>query len=179
MRAAYVLLQAVAQQINAQPFFTDDLEGAIKIIVTLGGMASAIILSVWKFMRGDIKQDLNGLGTRVSTTEATLLTHGTRIQSLEQQREADAVKFTQLFVATGKLEQAVDHLQDSQNDGKLEILARLNDMQIRIESRINESNVQVAEMRGEVRAFRTIVTSIVRGSSGAREMGGGDDSTRS
>jgi peptidoglycan hydrolase CwlO-like protein len=70
------------------PFFTDDPAGLIKVLLTIVlPTASAIIASVWKFMRGDlqsadarlqeslqradaeIRRDIDGLGARVSATE--------------------------------------------------------------------------------------------------------------
>lgn len=77
-------------QQNAQggPFFTDDLAGLIKVLVTIViPTAGAIVASMWRFMRGDlqtadaqlqeavqrgdaeIRRDIDGLGARVSAVE--------------------------------------------------------------------------------------------------------------
>lgn len=161
-----MLLQAVEKA----PFFTNDWPGLIKLVISLSGFAGAIILAVWRFMRGDLKQDINGLGTRLASDEARGTAHNTRLEALERQRERDDEKFRNLDIGVARVEQATKSLQEQTTDGKLEIIAKINDMQVRVENRINESNVGMAEMRGEMKAFSQMFANRTR-----NERGGGQD----
>jgi chromosome segregation ATPase len=79
----------IQQAVQSQPFFTNDVVGLIKILLTIViPTAAAIVGSVWKFMRGDlhtadarlqeavqrgdaeIRRDIDGLGARVSAVES-------------------------------------------------------------------------------------------------------------
>lgn len=158
------------QPTSSSPFFSNDIAGVIKVLVTIvAPTVLAIIAAVWKFMRGDLKQDINGLGNRVSADDARITAHGTRIDALERSRERDDEKFRNLDIGLAKVEQAALSLQEQTTDGKLEIIAKINDMQVRVENRINESNVGMAEMRGEMRAFRQVFA------NQRDERGGPDD----
>lgn len=135
-------------QTSGQPYLTNDVSGVLKLVFTIIlPVVLSIIGAVWKFMRGDLKADINGLGNRVGTVEAVM----PRVVLLEQQKLADAQQFTDLSRSRGSMEATIAQLQEAQTDGKLEIIARINDMQIRIETRINEQSIQVAELRGEMR----------------------------
>jgi chromosome segregation ATPase len=78
----------IQQNIASNPFFTNDVAGLIKILVTVVVPTSAaIVASVWKFMRGDlqaadarlheavqrgdaeIRRDVDALGTRATAVE--------------------------------------------------------------------------------------------------------------
>ena len=46
----------IQQSISSNPFFTNDLPGLIKVLVTVVvPTTAAIVTSVWKFMRGDLQ----------------------------------------------------------------------------------------------------------------------------
>src|SRR5687767_6900927 len=76
------------QSVPNSPFFTNDVPGLIKVLLTVVvPTTAAIVASMWKFMRGDlqaadarlhdavlrgdaeIRRDIDGLGTRVSAVE--------------------------------------------------------------------------------------------------------------
>jgi hypothetical protein len=79
----------IQQTVQSDPFFTNDVVGLIKVLVTVViPTTTAIVASVWKFMRGDlqaadarlqetaqradaeIRRNLDGLGTRISAIES-------------------------------------------------------------------------------------------------------------
>jgi hypothetical protein len=79
----------IQQSIQSEPFFTNDLAGLIKVLITVVvPTTAAIVASMWRFMRGDlqmaddrlheavqrgdaeIRRDIDGLGTRVSAVES-------------------------------------------------------------------------------------------------------------
>lgn len=136
-----------------QPFLTNDWIGVAKI---LGVIVLPILAAMWKFMRSDIKQDINGLGQRVQTVENTQLSLDARMDAVEKARLADDEKFRQLFEGMGAVKQALADIREDQTDGKLEIIASINNMQTGLRNEISQTNIGMAEMRGEMRAFRSM-----------------------
>lgn len=76
------------------PFFSNDAAGVIKILVIV---VAPIVLSigawVWKLARTDEREDIKGMGTRVTKVQEDCVRTATKLEGLERQMNEDRLTF--------------------------------------------------------------------------------------
>ena len=73
-----------------EPFFSNNVEGFLKVLTMAGGIVAAIWTFMWRMLNSKQVQDINAVGTRVNTlhTEQTaLLTQVTEIRRAQDKQE--------------------------------------------------------------------------------------------
>jgi hypothetical protein len=165
------------------PFFTNDVAGLIKVLVTVViPTSAAIVASVWRFMRGDlqaadarlhdavqrsdaeVRRDIDGLGTRVSAVETRQTELHGQVRGMNDLVQAQARELALVASAHETIDRRLRELRDVNEGLRASLTAAIH-------SAGREATQEIAQVRERL-AMVEKVAALVEGGvmrEGARE----------
>lgn len=149
-----MLIQAVN---SAQPFFSNDLAGLIKVVILFGGVAASIIAAVWQFMKGklttadaDLQEQINGVGSRVDEVKMSCTQTAVRLDGAEDRISRQEEKAGQMQTNIGELKAKVDQMILQGVDNKIEIIAAFQSRTGEIMNSVHLLDKQLGQLQSVV-----------------------------
>ena len=161
--------------IQSQPFFTNDVVGLIKVVLTIVvPTAGAIIASVWKFMRGDlqsadsrlqeavqrgdaeIRRDIDGLGARVSAVESRQTELDGSIRAMSEVVQGQARELTLLASAHETIDRRLNELRESSDGLRASLTAAIH-------AAGREATQEIAQVRERLAMIEKVAMLVERG----------------
>ena len=165
------------------PFFTNDVAGLIKILVTVVvPTTAAIVGSVWKFMRGDlqaadarlhevvqrgdadIRRDIDGLGTRVRAVETRQTELEGQVRGMSDLVQAQARELALVASAHETIDRRLMELRDVNESLRASLTTAIH-------SAGREATQEIAQVRERLAMIEKVAALVERGvmRHGARE----------
>jgi archaellum component FlaC len=139
--------------VQSQPFFTNDPAGLLKLVAALGTFALAIIGGFWKIMSSKLSQDnvklkdqIDGVGTRVDTVKESDTRAHTRIDELMRRADAKDIEMRAVTGDIGRLEAKVDQTLTQGTDNKVEIIGEFQRIANEVRNGFHALDVKVEKM---------------------------------
>ena len=173
----------IQQTAASSPFFTNDVAGLIKVLVTVVvPTTAAIVASVWKFMRGDlqaadarlheavqrgdadIRRDIDGLGTRVRAVETRQTEVDGQVRGMSDLLQAQARELALVASAHETIDRRLMELRDVNESLRASLTAAIH-------SAGREATQEIAQVRERLAMIEKVATLVERGvmRQGARE----------
>ncbi len=173
----------IQQSIPVNPFFTNDVAGLIKVLVTVViPTSAAIVASVWRFMRGDlqaadarlhdavqrgdaeIRRDIDGLGMRVSAVETRQTELEGQVRGMSDLVQAQARELTLVASAHETIDRRLMELRDVNEGLRASLTAAIH-------SAGREATQEIAQVRERLAMIEKVAALVERGvmRQGARE----------
>jgi chromosome segregation ATPase len=165
----------IQQSIPSTSFFTNDVAGLIKVLVTIVvPTTAAIIASVWKFMRGDlqaadarlhesvergdagIRRDIDGLGTRVSAVETRQTELEGQVRAMSDLVQAQARELALVASAHETIDRRLTELRDVNEGLRASLTAA-------IQSAGREATQEIAQVRERLAMIEKVAALVERG----------------
>ncbi len=171
------------QSVPNSPFFTNDVPGLIKVLLTVVvPTTAAIVASMWKFMRGDlqaadarlhdavlrgdaeIRRDIDGLGTRVSAVEVRQTELDGQVRGMSDLVQAQARELALVASAHETIDRRLMELRDVNEGLRASLTAAIH-------SAGREATQEIAQVRERLAMIEKVAALIERGvmRQGARE----------
>ncbi|HLL81154.1 MAG TPA: hypothetical protein VK420_00830 [Longimicrobium sp.] len=115
------VLETMLAQGNV-PFFTNDWEGALKVLGVVLSIAGPVILSVWKIMQGPLQGQIDGLGRRLNETQTTCTQNAVGLDDTRRRAERAEFEANAAGKAVARLESVVAALGEQSVVNKTEII---------------------------------------------------------
>lgn len=121
------LLQTAIEQTSGKPFFTSDVEGYLKIAGLLLTHGVVLWTIVKKKVASDVqlRNDINGLGSRVAALETDRTSHGTLLNSLDHTVQLGRQDTSIIASRVGVAEQAQRNIETLVRDGQAALQQRV------------------------------------------------------
>jgi hypothetical protein len=173
----------IQQSVSNTPFFTNDVAGLIKVLVTVVvPTTAAIVASVWKFMRGDlqaadarlheavqrgdaeIRRDIDGLGSRVRGVETRQTELEGQVRGMSDLVQAQARALALVASAHETIDRRLMELREVNEGLRTSLTAAIH-------SAGREATQEIAQVRERLAMIEKVATLVERGvmRQGARE----------
>jgi hypothetical protein len=165
----------IQQSIPNNPFFTNDVAGLIKVLVTIVvPTTSAIVASVWKFMRGDlqaadarlheavergdagIRRDIDGLGARVGAVETRQTELEGQVRGMSDLVQAQARELALVASAHETIDRRLMELRDVNEGLRASLTAAIH-------SAGREATQEIAQVRERLAMIEKVAALVERG----------------
>jgi chromosome segregation ATPase len=173
----------IQRSVSNTPFFTNDVAGLIKVLVTVVvPTTAAIVASVWKFMRGDlqaadarlheavqrgdaeIRRDIDGLGSRVRGVETRQTELEGQVRGMSDLVQAQARALALVASAHETIDRRLMELREVNEGLRTSLTAAIH-------SAGREATQEIAQVRERLAMIEKVATLVERGvmRQGARE----------
>ena len=165
----------IQQTAANSPFFTNDVAGLIKVLVTVVvPTTAAIVASVWKFMRGDlqaadarlheavergdadIRRDIDGLGARVRVVETRQTELDGQVRGMSDLLQAQARELALVASAHETIDRRLMELRDVNESLRASLTAAIH-------SAGREATQEIAQVRERLAMIEKVATLVERG----------------
>jgi len=117
----WISVYPAIQVSSSNPFFSNDLEGLIKIIILLGTVVGA----VWVMLKGKLQQDINGVGERTKNLENTTVAHDTALDELKERVMRVENTASNLAVTVGEVRRSQEAVTDQMREMQVNIIGEI------------------------------------------------------
>jgi hypothetical protein len=163
------------QSVSNNPFFTNDVAGLIKVLVTVVvPTTAAIVASVWRFMRGDlqaadarlheavergdasIRRDIDGLGMRVGAVETRQTELEGQVRGMSDLVQAQARELALVASAHETIDRRLTELRDVNEGLRASLTAAIH-------SAGREATQEIAQVRERLAMIEKVAALVERG----------------
>ena len=121
----------------ATPFFTNNLEGWLKIL----GLLSTVGLMIWGMLKGKLQQDINGVGNRVAELEKLYERGDDTLAHVQLDIREGRSERTHMQTQIGEVRKAQETLDTTLREMQNAIVTEIH----RTRDAVHETNMQLRE----------------------------------
>jgi predicted nucleic acid-binding Zn-ribbon protein len=156
--APVLLLQITTQQ-HAEPFFTNDLAGLLKVIGTFGSMLVVFLTALFKLVFHktnadvvDIRKDVDGVGKRIDDVERQQLGCSTEVSALTARLAVHEGTVSNVQREQGSLGSSVEAMRKQSTELQRDIMSAIIEGNRQVNESIAGIRVEVARLdeRGQL-----------------------------
>jgi prefoldin subunit 5 len=152
---------------SSAPFFSNDLTGVIKLIVSLGSMIAIVTGVVVKWGQSalmkqldKLEHDMDEIGKKLNRTDETCTKSSTRHEELRTRFDRKESVIEGLLVTQGKQEASIKSASDLVNVNQNSVIVMLNDQMRERDKEITALKVEIGKLQ-ERNETRTIVKELL------------------
>lgn len=161
--SAHVQTQAALVAVQpSDPFFTNDIEGALKV----GGMILAIVSAFWVMLKGKLQQDINGVGERVKKLEEAEVSHDARVDLLDNQVRDLTTNYANMRETVGEMRRAQEAISDQMHEMQVSIVGEIQKTRDTVRREMSAVRERVVVLETVARIEQSLgrkLTEVVRG----------------